>query len=198
MIDFLKKEIPVNGKVLDVACGYGRLTIPLQKTGYFMEGIDIASNLINAAKNKATKEKLNIKFRVGDMRDLPHKEKSFDAVICIWSSFCHMLTKTDQIRSLKEMYRVIRNGGSIIIDFPFFTKPTKKLLKQGSFVGRSSNLFKSKIKGLELTLFLHTKKSLLDVLNATFGEKLKTLQYSIKFISIGGKRRIILKLIKCP
>jgi len=65
---FIQKEISKDKKILDLACGYGRLTIPLAKKGYNIEGIDLAPNFIKDAKKIAKKEKVNIKFRIGNMK----------------------------------------------------------------------------------------------------------------------------------
>src|SRR3989338_3212642 len=69
----LKKKLNKNKTILDLGCGYGRLTIPLAKEGYKIEGIDITPSFIKQAIKNAKKLKLDIKFRIGDIRKLPHK-----------------------------------------------------------------------------------------------------------------------------
>ena len=190
-LQFLKNKLLQDQKILDLACGYGRLTIPLAKAGYTIEGIDLVPSLIKKAKELAQEEHLKIKFEIGDMRDLPYKENSFGAVICMWSSFNHLLTQKDQVKALKEILRILRKKGLAIIDLPYFTKPTKEMLQLGEFLDDENRLFKREFKGVETILFLHTKESLEKVVKAA---KIET--YKIKYVDIGGKRRLVLYLWK--
>src|SRR3989304_5405705 len=66
-IKFLSKILPKHGKILDCACGYGRLTIPLAQKGFKVHGIDLAPNLIKTAKDFAKKEHVAIDFKTGNM-----------------------------------------------------------------------------------------------------------------------------------
>ncbi|MFC1841713.1 class I SAM-dependent methyltransferase [Candidatus Dependentiae bacterium] len=181
-IKFLKRFISQDHKILDVACGYGRITIPLAKMGYHIEGIDISPNLIEEAKKQAKRQGLKIVFKVGDMRNLPYKSGSFDTVICMWSSFSYMLTKKDQIQAINQMYRVLAQNGILIIDLPFATKNN---IKSGVFM--KDTILKKDILGAEHVVYLHTKKTLDNLL-----KNIKNIKsYDIKYQNIGGKRRLV-------
>jgi ubiquinone/menaquinone biosynthesis C-methylase UbiE len=122
---YLKKLLSKKQRILDLACGYGRFTIPLVKQGYNVEGIDISPNLLKEARKRAKEENLKIKFKFGDMRKLPYKEKSFDTIICMWSAFIELHKKQDQIKALKEMLRILDEDGFAILEMPK-PKRTKK------------------------------------------------------------------------
>jgi len=115
-LSYLKKFLRTNQKILDLACGYGRLTIPLTKQGYKIEGLDISKNLLEEAEKRAKKEKLNINFRLGDMRKLPYNTNTFDAIICMWSAFIELPNKKDQIKALKEILRVLNKDGFALLE----------------------------------------------------------------------------------
>ena len=117
---FLKKNLPPQGHILDCACGYGRLSIPLSYLGYQVRGIDISPDLIDEAKKRAEScQGTSVAFDLGDMRKLPYDDQSFDAVICMWSSFNELISRHDQDQALHEMMRVIKPGGTILIDVPY-------------------------------------------------------------------------------
>ncbi|MFH0898614.1 MAG: class I SAM-dependent methyltransferase [bacterium] len=188
-LQFLKTKLSKDQKILDLACGYGRLTIPLAKAGYKIEGIDLVPNFIRKAKALAKEENLKITFKIGDMRDLPYKDDTFDVVMCIWSSFNHLLTEEDQIGALKEIIRILCKNGFAIIDLPYFKKPTKEQLRLGEFLDKEHHLFKREFKGVETILFLHSKQSLEKVLKVS---KIET--FKIKYVEMGSKRRLVLYL----
>ena len=54
-IKFLKNFLVKKDKILDLACGYGRITIPLSKQAYDIEGLDLSQCLIQDAKIKSLK-----------------------------------------------------------------------------------------------------------------------------------------------
>ncbi len=181
LINYILSYLNKNDKILDLACGYGRITIPLAKKGYNIEGIDITKDLIDYAKKKS-----KIIFKVGDMRDLPYKNENFDKIICLWSSFNHILIQKDQIKVINEIFRVLKNNGICIIDLPNGeTKWSKESIK------RYGRVFSIEINGIKVTNFLHDKFTLKDII-----KKSEFKQGNIKFANIGGRKRIIVELKK--
>ncbi|MBI2995911.1 MAG: class I SAM-dependent methyltransferase [Candidatus Melainabacteria bacterium] len=69
-------------KVLDLGCGSGWLSVFISKYGFDVTGIDIAKPAIELGKVWAKEDNVNVNFLVGDILNLPFKEKSFDAIIC--------------------------------------------------------------------------------------------------------------------
>ena len=67
-------------KVLDVACGSGNLAVVAARKGADVTGLDLAENLVEAAKERAKAAGLNIKFDQGDAEKLPYDDNSFDLV----------------------------------------------------------------------------------------------------------------------
>lgn len=64
-------NIERNKTLLDVGCGSGQTSIPAAKRGIKVTGVDIAENLIEYARQRSAKEKLNTRFDVGDAENLP-------------------------------------------------------------------------------------------------------------------------------
>ncbi len=96
-------------RVLDVACGSGNLSIPAAKRGAVVTGVDIAPNLVEEARQRATHEKLNIQFDEGDAVELPYREAIFDLVVSMYGV---MFAPAPEITA-KELMRVCRPGGTI-------------------------------------------------------------------------------------
>jgi 2-polyprenyl-3-methyl-5-hydroxy-6-metoxy-1,4-benzoquinol methylase len=102
----------VGKDVLDVPCGtgYGRHVLTSAKT---YRGIDHDSESIDwATKHYPLGE--GDAFRVGDLRDLPLRERSVDRVYC-FEGLEHV---KEHAKVVDEIFRVLRTGGTFIISTP--------------------------------------------------------------------------------
>jgi 2-polyprenyl-3-methyl-5-hydroxy-6-metoxy-1,4-benzoquinol methylase len=99
--------IPSGARVLDVACGTGNTAIPLARRGAVVTGVDIATNLLVQARERAAAESLSISFDEGDAEDLPYAEGSFDAVVTMFGA---MFAPRPQIVAA-EFARVLKPSG---------------------------------------------------------------------------------------
>ena len=104
-------NIKDNDKLLDLACGPGRLTIPLAK--YFREvfAIDLEEEMILEGKKIAADQKIdNIKWKTGKAEDFIFSPETFK-LITIGDAF-HRL---DQLTVLEKSYRILKKGGCFAI-----------------------------------------------------------------------------------
>ncbi|MCW5957655.1 MAG: class I SAM-dependent methyltransferase [Pyrinomonadaceae bacterium] len=96
-------------KVLDVACGSGNLAIIAAQKGADVTGLDIAENLVDAAKQRAEKLGLDIAFEQGDAEDMPYADDSFDIVMTMFGA---MFAPRPEVTA-SELVRVCKPGGTI-------------------------------------------------------------------------------------
>jgi len=96
-------------KVLDVACGTGNQSLPAARAGAVVTGVDIASNLLEQARQGAAEENLKIQFDEGDAEQLPYADAQFDVVL---SMFGAMFAPRPE-RVAAELLRVCKPGGMI-------------------------------------------------------------------------------------
>lgn len=106
----LLKYIKENDKVLDIGCGNGRLYHVLKEKQILYTGLDLSEELIKISKAKYPE----VDFMVGDMKKLPFLAGSFDAVFCI-AAFHHLTTAEERLQTLREMKRVVKPGGKILL-----------------------------------------------------------------------------------
>lgn len=85
--DFVGRlDIPDGARVLDVACGTGNTALPLARRGLQVTGVDIATNLLQQARERAAAESLDIAFDEGDAEELPYPNATFDAVVTMFGA----------------------------------------------------------------------------------------------------------------
>jgi 2-polyprenyl-3-methyl-5-hydroxy-6-metoxy-1,4-benzoquinol methylase len=99
--------VPPGSRVLDVACGTGNLAIPLARRGCRVTGVDIATNLLEQARERAAAEGLKAVFDEGDAEHLPYPDATFDAVV---SMFGAMFAPRPELVA-SELARVLKPGG---------------------------------------------------------------------------------------
>ena len=104
-------------KILDLCCGQGRVSLELARRGFGnVEGVDRSHYLIQRGKTQAKKEGLSIKFREGDARKLRYAADTFDVVMILGNSFGYFETAEDDMRVVKEVFRVLKPWGKVLID----------------------------------------------------------------------------------
>ena len=104
----IKKLSKGKEKVLDFGCGNGRFSEIFEKDQYI--GVDISFKLIEMAQKKYPEKN----FLVIDGLKLPFKDNSFDLVIAI-AVFHHLPSKKLRIKVLKEIKRVLKNDGKLLL-----------------------------------------------------------------------------------
>jgi SAM-dependent methyltransferase len=96
-------------RVLDVACGTGNLSIPAARKGAAVTGVDIATNLLEQARERAAAEHLQAHFEEGDAEQLPCADATFDVVTSMFGAM--FAPRPDRVAS--ELIGVCRPGGVI-------------------------------------------------------------------------------------
>jgi SAM-dependent methyltransferase len=110
----LEAELPEwrDKAILDAGCGTGAI---LQRLGSPQKnvGIDLAAEAISFCRERGLNN-----VRQGDICALPFADASFDAVIS--SSVLYHGWVTDVATAVREMHRVLRPGGLLLINVPAF------------------------------------------------------------------------------
>jgi len=110
-------NMSMEDRILDLCCGQGRVSLELARRGFDdIEGVDRSHYLIQRGKMQAKKEGLSIKFREGDARKLRYAPDTFDVVMILGNSFGYFETVEDDMRVIKEIFRVLKPWGKVLVD----------------------------------------------------------------------------------
>jgi demethylmenaquinone methyltransferase/2-methoxy-6-polyprenyl-1,4-benzoquinol methylase len=110
-------QLPPGSRGLDAGCGIGLPTLLLAEavgpTGHVI-GLDLCPELLVHAEESAQQAGLSaqISFREGDVRELPFSDDTFDWA---WSADCVGYAPLDPLPLVRELARVVRPGGAVII-----------------------------------------------------------------------------------
>ena len=96
-------------RVLDAGCGSGKMTIPLARAGYRIVGMDLVREGLQEMRGRG-----DFDLVTGDVRGLPFKDDSFDAVVC-YDVLQHLL-EPERARATEEIKRVLVPGGIAFIE----------------------------------------------------------------------------------
>lgn len=100
----------VSDRVLDVACGAGA-NFPFLHTADHITGIDLSPRMLDIARHKAGQLGPSVDLRVMDAQQLEFEDGSFDVVVSALST----CTFPDPVAALREMGRVVKPGGRILL-----------------------------------------------------------------------------------
>jgi len=113
--------IPLGSNVLEIGAGMVQNTEDLLKLGLEVSAIDISSKSVEVLENKFSGYDL-FSAEVADMEALPFKDNSFN-VVCSAGS----LSYGDNLIVLKEIHRVLKKGGQVIVMDSLNNNPIYKL-----------------------------------------------------------------------
>lgn len=154
-----------DAKILELACGTGRLMLPLARVGYTVTGLDLSPAMLELFRKKLIEEPPELQQRVqlveGDMTRLDQTlvGEKFDLIILAFSSFQYLLEEKEQVACLNSVYDHLKPGGLFVIAV---TNPmvdvnnpaSKRIVFRGSFPNPANqstvNLFVSTTDFLEL------------------------------------------------
>lgn len=109
----LAARLPAGAAVLEIAPGPGYLAIELARRGNFrIAAVDYSHTFIAICRENAKAAGVVIDFRQGDAAKLPFPDSEFDFIICR-AAFKNF---GDPVRALSEMHRVLKPGGTALIE----------------------------------------------------------------------------------
>ena len=114
-------------RVLDLGCGTGTLAILMYKLHPRAEvvGLDADPKILELARGKVARGRFPIHLDRGLSFELPYSDASFDRVLS--SLVFHHLTRENKLRTLAEVFRVLRPGGELHI--ADYGKPQNPLMR---------------------------------------------------------------------
>lgn len=107
-------ELEEGNRILDLACGHGRIANRLAAKGAVVTALDATSRFLDIARSDAKALGVEVAYVEGDMRAI-RWEQAFDAVVSWFTSFGYF--DDDENREiLQEVHRALVPGGSFLLE----------------------------------------------------------------------------------
>lgn len=105
------------GKILELACGSGRLLLPLAHEGYTLTGVDTSAEMLALARHELEKAGITSRCQLvqQDMCTLQLPDKYRLAMIAL-GSFGHIVTRRQQQQALTALRQHLSMGATFILD----------------------------------------------------------------------------------
>jgi SAM-dependent methyltransferase len=116
-LDFAEAHRLPGERLLELACGSGRLLLPLARAGFTITGVDASARMLELAQQALEAEGLTARCTLvqQDMRALQLGQK-FQMAFAALGSFGHLCTRSEQRQALTAIYSHLATGGTFILD----------------------------------------------------------------------------------
>ncbi len=103
------------GPVLDLACGTGRVLLPLLEAGIETVGVDLSGPMLARLQEKARARGFDPALQRAGM-DAFDLGRRFRAVVIPFNAFAHSLTADEQVGTLRRCHAHLEPGGVLALD----------------------------------------------------------------------------------
>jgi SAM-dependent methyltransferase len=101
--------------ILDLCCGFGRMTAEFARRGFTACGVDITESYLRTAREDAVYENLAIEYVNADARSFI-RPAFFDAAVNLYISFGYFEDPEDDFIMVRNVYDSLKPGGAFIIE----------------------------------------------------------------------------------
>lgn len=114
---FIQRYIKPGDKVLDIGGGPGRYSLWLAEKGCDVTLVDLSTENIRFAREKAKERKLSLRALEGDARTVDSLfTEQFDHVLLMGPLY-HLLEESDRIKAVNASLKLLKPGGVIFVSF---------------------------------------------------------------------------------
>jgi ubiquinone/menaquinone biosynthesis C-methylase UbiE len=134
---WLRMSGAVQGPVLELGCGTGRVTMPLAHEGVHVVGVDRSGEMLARARRRVVRQRRGVEPDLvrGDIRYLPFPKASFQLVMAPYGVLQSLLSERDLKATLAEVARVVEPDGmlglELVADLPSWGEHGKRVSMRG-------------------------------------------------------------------
>ena len=135
-----------HGRVLELGCGTGRITVPVARAGATVVGVDRSAEMLARGRQRLKRARLTGAASLvrGDIRALPFRQRPGFALVMAPYGILQSLTREADLReTLASVHRVLAKGGTfgmdLVPDLPAWSEYDRRVSLKGKR-GRTAHL----------------------------------------------------------
>lgn len=160
-------------KILEPACGTGRVLLPLLESGYRCTGFDNNHKAIRYLKKRLQRKGIKANVFNADMAEFSITGSPFDGAVCTVDTFRHLVNESEAVSHLQCVARQLRKDGVYLL--------AMHLLPSDGYTQQISRW-----RDRKGSLNLHTTISVLDVNRK---KRLETLSIVFNVQTAGSEKK---------
>ena len=137
-----------NGKILELGCGTGRVTLPIARIGARIVGIDRSAEMLSHARRRASRARINnghLSLLRADIRSLPFRKSArFDLVMAPYGILQSLVRESDLTATLASVAGVLSMRGvfglDLVPDLPVWKEYQNQVRFRGPRRGGKSRI----------------------------------------------------------
>jgi SAM-dependent methyltransferase len=108
---YVEEATKARGKVLELMCGTGRVSVPLLEAGVDLTCVDVSAGMLRHLEERLHAHKLDARVVRADIRHLDlGGEEEFELALIPFHSFSELLTPRDQELAMRAVFGCLREG----------------------------------------------------------------------------------------
>jgi len=110
-----RANLPPDAELLDLGCGTGTMAVLLAKAGFAVTGIDSSAEMLQIARDKASKLKSAAKFHEGDLRSFAVK-RPYRVVTSLFDSVNYIMRNHELEECFRSAHKALQQDGIFLFD----------------------------------------------------------------------------------
>ena len=111
---YVEEASEVGGKVLELMCGTGRVSVPLLEAGVDLTCVDASEGMLARLEERLRAKKFDARLLRADVRHLDLGQEDFDLALIPFHSFSELVSPHDQELTLRAVHGCLKEGGRLI------------------------------------------------------------------------------------
>ncbi len=111
---YVEEARKVQGKVLELMCGTGRISIPLLEAGVDLTCVDASEGMLARLEERLRTRKLEARVVRADVRYLDLREEEFELALIPFHSFSELVSPCDQQLAIRATHACLKEEGRLI------------------------------------------------------------------------------------
>lgn len=134
---WLRMTGAVEGPVLELGCGTGRVTMPLAYAGVRVVGVDRSAEMLGRARRRVARQRRGVRPGLlrADVRALPFARGAFPMVMAPYGILQSLLSERDLKATLNDVARVVEHDGifalELVADLPSWGEYSRRISLKG-------------------------------------------------------------------